>query len=116
MGCVRFSTAVYTPDSRVPGYGSKGEMGRACMRDHGLRPETTLVVGDSREDREMARECGASFAAAAWGYGDAASCRAATPGGLLYDFAGQREYVLRSMIDLLAIVATGESSEAVHEP
>jgi phosphoglycolate phosphatase-like HAD superfamily hydrolase len=86
------------------------------MHDQGLRPETTLVVGDSREDREMARECGASFAAAAWGYGDAASSVATTPARLLYDSTGQREYVLGSMTDLLAIVVTGESSEAVHEP
>jgi phosphoglycolate phosphatase len=108
--------AVYTPDSRAPGYGSKGEMGQACLHDHSLRPESTLVVGDSHEDREMASECGVSFAAAAWGYGDAASCLAATRARLLYDSTGRREYVLGSMVDLLTIVATGESPEAVHEP
>lgn len=108
---------VYAPDSRTPGYGSKDEMGRACMREQGLRDETTLVVGDSVEDLRMARECRVSFAAAAWGYGDAAAELTAGAEGFLYDStSGRRERVLGAMSDLLALVMPEESSEAVHEP
>ena len=66
-----FFEAIYTPDSRVPRYASKREMGQACIDEHALTPSSTLVVGDSRDDRELARGCGTLFGAASWGYGNA---------------------------------------------
>ncbi len=50
-GLSGFFEAVYTPDSRVPRYASKGEMGQACIDEHALTPSSTLVVGDSSDDR-----------------------------------------------------------------
>jgi phosphoglycolate phosphatase len=65
--------AVYSPDSVAPPFVGKPAMAAACLQAHGLRPSVTLVVGDSEDDREMADAHGLSFAAAAWGYGDAAA-------------------------------------------
>jgi phosphoglycolate phosphatase len=111
-----FIEATYTPDSRDPGYRSKGEMGRACMAEHGLRRAATVVVGDSGEDADMARECGVSFAAASWGYGDAVARLDARDRRLRYDSSTERqESVLGAVAELLALVLPRESPEAVHE-
>ena len=64
--------AVYAVDSVRPPFVDKPAMAAACLRAHGLQPSATLVVGDSEDDRAMAAAHGLSFAAAAWGYGDAA--------------------------------------------
>ena len=65
--------AVYAVDSAVPPFVDKVAMAAACLREHDLVSAATLVVGDSEDDRVMAADHGLSFAAAAWGYGDAAS-------------------------------------------
>jgi phosphoglycolate phosphatase len=109
--------AEYTPDSRNPGYASKGEMGLACVAEHGLRRAATMVVGDSWEDLDMARECRVSFAAASWGYGDAVARLGARGRRLRYDSSTERqEGVLGTVAELLALVLPGASPEAVHEP
>ena len=64
--------AVYTLDSRDPRYDSKREMGQACIEEHTLVPSSTLVVGDSPDDLDVARGCGTVFGAASWGYGGVA--------------------------------------------
>ena len=65
--------AVYALDCVVPPFVDKSAMAAACIETHGLQPSATLVVGDSDEDLAMAAAHGLSFAAAAWGYGDAAT-------------------------------------------
>lgn len=73
VGLTGMLEGVYTPDSVEPAWTSKAEMAANCVRHHSLDPTRTLVVGDSRDDQEMAAANGLSFAAAAWGYGDAVS-------------------------------------------
>lgn len=100
--------AVYTPESRDPSYTSKGEMGRACMTEQGLSCAATLVVGDSSEDAGMAAECGVSFAAVSWGYGDAAARLEAGRQRMRYDATTERqERVIGAMVDLLGLVLPG---------
>lgn len=72
-GLVPLIQAVYFPDSVAPPFIDKSAMAAACMESHGLRSSSTLVVGDSEDDHVMAAAHGLSFAAAAWGYGDAAA-------------------------------------------
>ena len=38
-----------------------------CMRRAGVRPQDTLYIGDSRYDRDCARDAGVDFALAVWG-------------------------------------------------
>ena len=97
--------AVYAVDSVTPPYVDKVAMAAACIKTHGLQPPTTLVVGDSDEDRAMADAHGLSFAAAAWGYGNAAAA------GHLSETGHRPMYsVLASMRDLTSLVgAPGES-------
>jgi phosphoglycolate phosphatase len=73
----------FTPDSANPPYADKAAMARAACAACAVRGSGLLVVGDSVDDRRAAETCGAVFAAAAWGYGDAVSAiesRAATRG------------------------------------
>jgi phosphoglycolate phosphatase len=108
--------ALYTPDGRATGFHGKSEMGQDCLRDHRLLGEQCLVVGDSEDDLLMAADCGTSFAAAAWGYGDAASLVSAREGGVGYHPSSERQLlVLASMAELPAHVTPGHPSEAVHE-
>lgn len=108
--------AVYTLDSGTPGFRSKAAMAQACIRDFALSPWTTIVVGDSWDDRAMARECGASFAAAAWGYGDAAGLTSEPVGQDLLRSSGAmpREGILGNITDLTALVVPSGGVEA-HE-
>jgi phosphoglycolate phosphatase-like HAD superfamily hydrolase len=66
------------------------------------------LVGDSREDLAMATENGLSFAAAAWGYGDAVSGiphgGVARAGDLRKPAEGPIHVVLESIDDLLLLV------------
>jgi len=106
--------AVYTLDSRMPRFPSKEAMAQACMRDHALRPLTTLVVGDSGEDRFMAQALDTPFAAAAWGYGDAAG---PVPESASQDFRVSSgvelgEPILGAIADLPALVLPGRGVEA----
>ena len=72
-GLARYVEALYTLDSAEPPWVDKADMAAACVKRQALQPSTTIVVGDSREDEAMAAANGLSFAAAAWGYGDASS-------------------------------------------
>jgi phosphoglycolate phosphatase len=72
-GLAQHIEGLYTADSAEPPGTDKTEMAAACVEAHALKPSMTLVVGDSREDQTMAAANDLSFAAAAWGYGDAVS-------------------------------------------
>jgi len=106
--------AIYTPDSKSPRYASKGEMGRACITEHGLNPSSTLVVGDSRDDQEMAQECGTVFGAASWGYGRVVGGDAAQRQGSQPNSAspGPPDVILKALTDLEILIgeAGGKSS------
>ena len=111
---IGYFEAIYTPDTRVPRYASKGEMGRACIEEHGLNPSSTLVVGDSRDDQEMAQECGTVFGAASWGYGRVVVEDPAQREGLQPNSAspGPPDVLLRALTDLEILIgeAGGKSS------
>jgi len=100
--------AIYAVDSVVPPFADKSAMAAACIEAHGLEPVSTLVVGDSEDDRVMAADHGLSFAAAAWGYGDAAT-RVAEGDVASVDFFGATAHrpmqmVLDSIRDVTALV------------
>jgi phosphoglycolate phosphatase len=79
---------VYAPDSVVPPFVDKPAMAGACVAQHSLQAPDALVVGDSEDDRLMAEAHGLSFAAAAWGYGEAA-CRLAGAGVATVDYLSE---------------------------
>jgi phosphoglycolate phosphatase-like HAD superfamily hydrolase len=112
-----FIESVYTPDSRVRGFLTKDEMALACLRDAGLHPQRAIVVGDSPEDLGMARACGASFLAAAWGYGHAAAGLRDEAGemGVPAGPYARREAAIDRIEDLLHFVVS-DQPEAQHEP
>lgn len=106
--------AVYTVDSVVPPFVDKSAMAAACIETHGLQPPSTLVVGDSDEDRAMAAAHGLSFAAASWGYGDAAS-RFAESDVASVDYFSETAHrpmhtVLASIRDLTTLVSAQHQS------
>ena len=106
--------AVYAVDSVVPPFVGKSAMAAACIETHGLQPSATLVVGDSDEDRAMAAAHGLSFAAASWGYGDAAS-RFAESDVASVDYFSETAHrpmhtVLASIRDLTTLVSAQHQS------
>ena len=56
-------------DSATPHYSSKAEMLRSLITQDGVSAETSLLVGDTREDFEAATEIGMAAAILASGYG-----------------------------------------------
>lgn len=64
---------VICPDSFEAPFSRKTDGARALARRHDLSPEETVIVGDGIDDAAAANECGFSFIAAAYGYGNAAS-------------------------------------------
>lgn len=100
--------AVHAPDSVTPPFVDKAAMAAACIATYGLQQADTLVVGDSEEDWEMAAAHSLSFAAAAWGYGDAAA-RVAEAGDASVDCLADTaerpmRLVITSVRDLTALV------------
>jgi len=100
--------AVYAVDSAAPPFVDKVAMAAACLREHDLMSAATLVVGDSEDDRAMAAAHTLSFAAAAWGYGDAA-CRLVESGVASVDYLSKLApwpilTVLTSIRDLSTLV------------
>ncbi len=70
---------VYTLDSAEPPYADKRAMAQAAQAACAVPGDRLLVVGDSIDDRRMAKACGAAFAAAAYGYGDVVSTTGSQP-------------------------------------
>jgi len=88
LGWTGLMDAIVTPQSRQPPYPDKAAAA-VDLRDRlGLPAVATLLVGDSPDDLAAARAAGFSFAAAAWGYGTAATlepaCRLDTFAAVLY--------------------------------
>lgn len=61
---------VVSRNSREPGYESKGEMLRDLVKRHEVDCERAVMVGDTAEDMEAAREAGMRFAFVEYGYGE----------------------------------------------
>lgn len=62
-------TAIACKDSRLPPFASKAEMVACLVREFGLSPAATWLVGDCRDDYEAAHSNGVRFILAAYGYG-----------------------------------------------
>ena len=57
----------------IHGADDEGEYSKAdligwCMSDAGVSPEETVMIGDSMDDLEAARECGVRFIGASYGF------------------------------------------------
>jgi phosphoglycolate phosphatase len=63
---------VVSPDSIEPPFNSKSSGAQWLRGKHNLDPAVTLLMGDGADDLKAAAHCGFSFAAAAYGYGNAA--------------------------------------------
>ena len=61
---------IVTRDSSMPNFVSKAAMLANLITAYELRPETTLMVGDTMEDREAAEANSLPCVFAAYGYGD----------------------------------------------
>ena len=83
-----FFAAIVAPDFVQPRMPSKAEAVRHVLATLGLDAATTVLVGDSRDDAEAARETGVVFAAAAYGFGRVHESDDADPIAVLTDFAG----------------------------
>jgi phosphoglycolate phosphatase len=70
---------VYALDAFEPALPNKPAVVAAVLKQHGLAPELTWMVGDSEEDERAAHENGLTFFAARWGYGAAAQLAPAQP-------------------------------------
>jgi phosphoglycolate phosphatase len=68
---LQFFTAVVTPDSKSPPFASKSEMVAYSLTHYSLKPQHTVLVGDSDDDDRAAQDCGLSFLAVTYGYGTA---------------------------------------------
>lgn len=84
LGWTGLMDAIVSPQSRTPHYPDKAAAAIDLRATRGLPAGGTLLVGDSADDEAAARAAGFAFAAAAWGYGDAA---ARHPGCALDSFA-----------------------------
>jgi phosphoglycolate phosphatase len=59
---------------------------QVLMHSFGVRPERTLMIGDTTHDLEMARSAGVSALAAAYGAHDSDKLRGEQPVALAYSF------------------------------
>ncbi len=60
---------ILSRDSRSPAFVSKGEMLQYAMARHDILPEAALMVGDTMEDVDAARETGIRVVVVKYGYG-----------------------------------------------
>ena len=65
-----YFTETVSPDSHAPSFASKSQATRYLMDRYQLRPDATLLVGDTPEDEMVACACGLRFAAVTYGYGN----------------------------------------------
>jgi len=84
---------VVTPDSPVHPFASKPEALAALLRRHNLAPDSTVLVGDSKDDAAAAGACGVLFAAAIYGYG-----------GLQPEPDGRNRVTLNRPMDVLSLL------------
>lgn len=69
LGLIHLFQKVVTRDSRTPSYGSKVEMLSELLQQQLLDPQSTVMVGDTREDEEAALVNDLRFIYATYGYG-----------------------------------------------
>lgn len=60
---------IHTPDGSTPPIGSKAELLGAALATYRSAPGSSLMVGDSEDDGQAARQHGIRFIHAAYGYG-----------------------------------------------
>jgi phosphoglycolate phosphatase len=73
LGLERYFEEVVAPDSRDPRFASKSDLVEHLLHAHALDRAHAVLVGDAVDDARAAHEAGIAFAAAAYGYGDAAT-------------------------------------------
>lgn len=67
---------ILTRDSRTPGYSGKAEMLSTLLLRHRLSPESTVMIGDTVEDRDAAIANSLEFIHARYGFGSISTpCR-----------------------------------------
>jgi phosphoglycolate phosphatase len=81
-----FFSTLQTADGN-PSKPHPGMIERA-MAETGASPETTVMIGDTSFDMEMARAAGVRAIAVSWGYHPVADLRAAGAHDIVDDFAG----------------------------
>ena len=69
LGTARLFEEILSRDSRSPAFMSKGEMLQYAMARHDILPEAALMVGDTMEDVDAARETGIRVVVVKYGYG-----------------------------------------------
>jgi phosphoglycolate phosphatase len=84
--------AVVGRESRRPAFSDKPQVADYLCQQFGLFGQTTLLIGDSEDDAKAAWQCGLSFAAADYGYGQVST-----------KLSNQSHYRLTSVSDLLTI-------------
>lgn len=72
LGWTPLFDAIVSPQSRTPPFADKVSAAMELRDRLSLPPASTLLLGDSADDHEAARATGFTFAAASWGYGNAA--------------------------------------------
>ncbi len=73
---------------------TKGQMIRALIDTHALKPEVTVMVGDSPGDITAAHENKIPAIAVAYGYGHRADLVNAKPDQIVDDVAGLKKFIL----------------------
>jgi phosphoglycolate phosphatase len=81
-----FFAAIVSPDSVEPRLASKAEAVRHVVAALDLDTETTVLVGDARDDAAAARETDIAFVAAAYGFGQVQESEDVRPVAILTDF------------------------------
>lgn len=72
LGWSGLMDAIVSPQSRTPPYPDKASAAVDLKTARGLKNNRTLLIGDSLDDEVAAQAAGFNFAAASWGYGEAA--------------------------------------------
>jgi phosphoglycolate phosphatase len=68
-GLLRFFQEIVTPDVRQPAFSSKDEMAAYVLEKYQMAGVETLMIGDSADDFQAARNLNLRFLAAGYGYG-----------------------------------------------
>jgi phosphoglycolate phosphatase-like HAD superfamily hydrolase/ADP-ribose pyrophosphatase YjhB (NUDIX family) len=89
----------------------KREKIRDLLKDHGLRPQETLFIGDMEHDIETARHGGVYSCAVLTGYNSAAQLRASRPDLIVAHLGELREILTRHAMELPGPKAEGTARD-----